>query len=819
MKQYTYAQALELSTKYFGNDYSAAVYIDKYALRDNDGNILEPTPDLLHDRLAREFARIDKEKYDLNYDTRFAIYRDAIDKFARIVPQGSVMSAVGNPYQIMSASNCVVIASPKDSMNGIFESARDLAQLSKRRCGVGTDLSTLRPEGAPVNNAAKTTSGAWSFADFYSFVTRMVGQKGRRAALMLTLDVHHPDVVQFATSKHDKTKVTGANISVRLSNKFLQAVEDNTEYEQYWPMEGTPKVSKFVRARDVWNVIVNSATKTADPGLIMWDTMVDNLPANYYPNFKSRSTNPCAEISLSEFDSCRLISINLTGYVKNAFEDDAKFDFNMFKTDITIAMQMADNLVDLELELIAKIQKSCNEQSEKDLWEKLSNAGKQGRRTGLGTHGLADTLAQLKIKYDTEDAVDIVSKIYKTLRDIAYDMSCELAKVRGAFPVFDYELEKECPFIKKLPATIKEKLAKTGRRNISLLTQAPTGTVSSVSKVGQFNLFNVSSGIEPVFRNIYVRRKKINANEQNARIDFTDDVGDKWQEYKIAHSNVQAYLEKNELNIDKAKLPSYFITSDQIDWKKRIELQGEEQQFLDHSISSTINLPMGTSSELVGKIYLSAWKAGLKGITVYVEGSKSGVLLSGDKNTNRPESIIPVLAAKRSDELHCDIKKAKISGEAWTIFVGLLNDKPYEVFGGLSKYVDIPNKYKCGKIVKNGKVAGISTYNLVVGDGEDQMTVKDIANVFDNANYGAFTRTLSLALRHGVEPQYVVEQLQKDKESDITSFSKVMARVLKSYIKDGTKSSDKRCPECGKEDSLVYQGGCVGCLSCPYGKC
>lgn len=822
MQGHDYSQAYEASLKYFNDtELPARTFVDKYALRDAKNNFLELTPDDMHDRLAREFARIDADNYGLNYDERFAVYRSAMNKFARIVPQGSPMSAIGNTHQKMSASNCVVIKSPDDSVESIMESAGQLAQLYKRRCGVGLDLSTLRPEGMSVNNAARTTTGAWSFADLFSFVTRMIGQKSRRGALMLTMDVHHPDVTKFATMKHDKTKVTGANISVRLSNAFLKAVEDDKEYEQRWPMEGEPKMVRMVSAREVWNVIVESATTTAEPGLIMWDNMINNLPAHCYPAFKTISTNPCAEIALSAFDSCRLISINLTGYVKSPFTKDAHFDFSAFAADVATAQQMADNLVDIELQLIKGIQAVCGSKAEKELWQKLWQAGQDGRRTGTGTHGLADTLSQLCLRYDSEAALEIVDKIYKTLRNTAYETSIELARVRGPFPCYNWELEQKCDFVKRLPKSIKDKMQQYGRRNIALLTQAPTGTVSILSKVGSFDAFNVSSGVEPVFRNSYTRRKKINPDDSSTRTDFVDAMGDKWQEFQVFHSNVQNYLTLKELGHD-AKLPSYFVTSDEISWEKRVEIQGVEQQYIDHSISSTINLPRGTSSKVVGKIYLDAWKGGLKGVTVYVEGSRDGVLIdkTSRKNGERPVDIEFSMAPKRPTELVCDIKKAKIQGEQWTIFVGRLNGQPYEVFGGLSKYVDIPNKFKTGKIVKNGKVEDITTYNLTIGEGEDQMTIKDIANVFENATFGTFTRTISLALRHGTPAQYVVEQLLKDKHSDMTSFSKVMARVLKSYIEDGTKSSsDKVCPTCKKENSIVYQEGCLICFSCGFSKC
>lgn len=815
MNKYTYDEAFALSRKYFGNDYSAAVFTDKYALRDNNGNILEPTPDLLHDRLAKEFARIDSQNYNLDFDTRFNIYRDAMDKFARIVPQGSPMAAIGNPYQLMSASNCVVIDSPRDSMAGIVESGQELAQLMKRRCGVGIDISTLRPEGTRVNNAARTTSGAWSFADFYSYVTRMVGQQGRRGALMITMSVHHPDVVQFATCKHDDTKVTGANISIRLSNEFFKAVEADEEYEQRWPVEGVPVFRKMVKAREVWDVIVNSATTTAEPGLIMWDNMVDNLPAHCYLQFKTISTNPCSEIALSAYDSCRLISLNLTGYIRKAFEDDANFDFDSFKSDIKIAMQMADNLVDLELELIEKIKGVCTEDSEKSLWDKLWTAGRDGRRTGLGTHGLADALAQLKIKYDSQEAINVVDNIYEVLRNTSYDASCELAKIRGVFPVYNYNLEENCLFIKRLPEDIKAKLMTTGRRNISILTQAPTGSTSAISKIGEFDAFNVSSGVEPVFRNFYTRRKKINANEENARTDFTDKLGDNWQEYKIYHSNVENYLTKFETTDQ--NLPNFFVTSDQIDWMKRVEIQGTEQKYLDHSISSTINLPEETPSSVVGDVYVNAWKKGLKGVTVYVDGSRDGVLLSNKRN-KRPTKIVPATAPKRPDQLPCDIHHTTLKGKKWIILVGLLDNEPYEVFTGYASDISVPSKYDIGKIEKLRK----GKYNLRTVSGE--IIVEDILPTFDNPENAWATRMISASLRHGVSIDFIVELLGKD--GGMGDANKVIARCLKKYIQEGAKVRTSIVCENTKRDgntcgsvNLIYSEGCVKCIDCGWMKC
>lgn len=810
MTRYTYEEAFTKSKEYFyGNELSAKVFLDKYALRDLEGHILESTPDEMHDRLASEFARIDAEKYGLDYQIRYQIYRSAINKFARIVPQGSPMSAVGNTHQRMSASNCVVIESPRDSIGGIIEAGCELAELYKRRCGVGLDISTLRPDGALVSNAARTTSGAWSFANFFSDITRMIGQAGRRGALMITLSVHHPDILKFVTMKQDLTKVTGANISVRLSDEFLRAVENDTEYEVRWPVDSkNPKVAFKLKAKEVWDVIIESATKTAEPGLIMWDNMINNLPAHCYEEFKTISTNPCSEIALSAYDSCRLISINLTGYVHNAFQHNAQFDFEAFASDIRLGQQMADNLIDLELELITKIKEVCEPGRETDLWNKLYQAGFKGRRTGLGTHGLADALAQLNIRYDSEDGIILVDRIYQTLRDTAYDASIELAKTRGPFPIYSYEKETKCDFINRLPPHLLAKMEQHGRRNIALLTQAPTGSVSILSKVGEFNRFNVSSGVEPVFRNSYIRRKKINPGDKNSRVDYVDIVGDSWQEFTVYHSNADNYLALFGVS----ELPNYFVTSDQIDWEKRVVIQGVEQQYIDHSISSTINLPKGTQPDVVAKLYLKSWKKGLKGVTVYVDGCRDGVLITNKASNaevdqdGRPVKILTAMAPKRPAELPCEIHHATVKGVKWTVMVGLLHGEPYELFMGRAADLSVPVKHKTGKLVKAGK--GI--YNL---HATDEFIVKNIIKTSDDDESAWATRMISTSLRHGIPVEYLVEQLSKD--GSVVDINNVLARILRKYAKSSGKKKDA-CPQCGGED-LIYEEKCKRCASTECG--
>ncbi len=806
-KRYTYEEALEASTEYFyGDSFVAGVFVDKYALRDGDDHICEQTPREMHMRLAKEFARIDADKYGQNYQERYEVYLDALDKFARIVPSGGVMSAVGNNFQYMSASNCVVVEPPKDSIGGIFDTAKALAQLYKRRCGVGTDLSGLRPELAPVTNAAKTSSGAWSFAELYSNVTGMICQSGRRGACMLTIDVHHPDVLPFTKMKSDKTKVTNANVSVRLSNEFMKAVESNTEYEQRWPCKGEAKISQNVEAKTVWDEITKHAAEDGDPGIMFWDNICDNLPAHSYEQFHTVTTNPCGEIPLSSYDSCRLISINLTAYVRNPFSENASFDYKAFAEDIRVGMQMIDNLVDLEIELIDRVKSICDKGFEEDIWNRLQKSGEMGRRTGLGTHGLADALVQMQIKYDSDEALEIVDKIYRKLRNEAYQKSIDLAKDRGPFPIFDWEKEKNNKFIKKLPKKIRVEMEKYGRRNISILTQAPTGSVSIVSKLGNFNAHNISSGIEPIFQISYIRKRKVDSKEDG--IDYFDENGNAWKKYKVFHSNAKCYLD--EFGIKEEALPEYFVTSDNIGWIRRVELQGVEQRYIDHSISSTINLPKHTKPQVIADIYWHAWKNDLKGITVYVEGTKEGVLVPDVDDCGRPLRIVTSHAPKRPKELRCEIHYATIGGVRWAILIGLLQNDPYEMFMGVAEKFGIPNKIKDAKIVKAKK----GVYNLMTHNNE--LLVSDIVKTSDNEDGAWTSRVMSMALRHGIPVDYIVEQLSKD--GSVVDINNVLARLLRRYIKIRDKSRQETCPQCGSP-KLVYSEGCKKCSECPWTGC
>lgn len=1226
------------SLEYFQNDHLAAtVFASKYALRNNaivsskNGDepkqFVESTPTDMHNRLAYEFAV--KDSLYPN-PTSFKIFRKALDQFKYIVPQGSPMYGIGNPFVKVSISNCVVVDYPKDNMSGIMETGKDLANLFKRRCGVGLSLDTLRPDGATVSNSAGTSTGAWSFSNYFSEVCRMIGQNGRRGALMITMNVLHPDIPQFTIMKRDTSRVTGANVSIMLTDEFMKAVENDDEWICRWPLEanveeilakdgcweqydanpalnrplaakkwihgktGEKTVLVSYKASELWHLINESAVMCAEPGLLFWDNYGRNLPAHAYEEFKLVCVNPCvtddtwvmtengakkvknligvpfnaivdgksyastekgfyqtgskavfeiktnrgfylkatenhpvlvetnngrtkptrewkdvgdlqigdrivlnrhknlqwsglgtkdegwllgnllgdgniqkngvsnldfwgakrdsmlslaietilesvggrsdmtgqnqdkynrsrvsstkltslankfgmthgnkklnevieessssfhigflkgwfdadgsvqgnlkkglsirltsvsldglysaqrmlarlgvlssiyvnrhsdgyqmmpdghggtkeyycqarhelvvaneniqvfaerigfndsdksnklttemqkykralnkdngcsviseinamgietvydctvpeisafdanglmvhncAEIGLSPYDSCRLTSLNLKGYILNPYTKEACFDFETFKEMAKLGMRIMDDIVDLEIDYLTKIIDSCDEAEEKILWGKLRNAAQRGRRTGLGMHGLADALACLNIRYDSDEAIAMVDKISETFCIAAYDASVDLAIERGSFPAFDWETEKNCDFIKRLPQWLQDKMAQHGRRNISLLTIAPTGSVSIVSQT--------SSGLEPVFSNFYTRRRKINPSDVGARVDFTDQNGDKWQEYPVFHYNVQQYLiETNKMEAWKAIeetmatkywadelkkiLPDWFVTAPEIDAKRRVEIQGHIQKWIDHGISSTINMPKGTTVEQGQELYMLAWKHGLKGVTIYVDGSRSGVLVNISDTKDPSTEIVEAKCPKRPKELSCDIHHVKVDGTDWIALVGLLNGAPYEVFGGAKEQVDIPKKIKqgiiskrkCDKVNTKGRTA---CYDLIVGEGDDEWKIKDVAVSFENGNYAAQTRMISLSLRHGVPVQFVTEQLNRDLVSDFHSFSRVMARVLKQYVLDGATGSEK-CSNCG--DKLRFESGCTICPTCGEGKC
>lgn len=836
-----YNQAMEASLDYFqGNKIAAKVFVDKYALKDTQGRFLEPTPAALHKRLAREFARIEsKYPNPLTEDQVFSY----LDQFKYIIPQGSPMAGIGNPFQVMSISNCFVIQSPYDSYGGIFKADQEQAQIMKRRGGVGMDISTIRPKGLPTTNAAQTTDGIAVFMERFSNTCREVAQGGRRGALMLTLSVHHPEIRTFIHIKEDLKKVTGANISIRLSDEFMTAVKNKEKVQLRFPVDSKePTFSEMVDAEELWTEIIGAAHKSAEPGLLFWDTVMNNCPTNNYPEFVTISTNPCGEITLSAYDSCRLLLINALSFVLDPFTASANMDWVKFAEVGRVAQRMMDDVVDLELECIDKIlQKIKNDPEPNDvkaiehnLWTKIREACVNGRRTGLGLTGVGDMVAAMGYRYGSPESLQLVETLYKHLALNSYASSVDMARERGAFPVFSHELEQEDRFLNRLfdvgSAELRKEYKKHGRRNIANLTTPPAGSTSMLAKsiVG----FGVSSGIENVLYIRSIRRKKINPNDKDARVDFVDDMGDKWAEYPVYHNGFEAWKQitgKSDEDIHES--PYWNSTADDVDWVAKVDMQGVAQNWIDHSISNTTNLPEEADLETVKQVYMRGWEKGCKGITIYRKNSRAGVILDDsskkEKNAEARELAGSLFnenhAPKRPHELECDVYHSTIQGEKWTIFVGKLDGRPYELMGGLAKFVNMPRRVKGGKTLKHNGEINPARYDFHYDHEkgpEDEAVIRDIGNVFENPVHSAFTRSISLNLRHGVPVQYVCEQLLKgaEKDSDLYSFSRVMSRVLKNYIQDGTKTSQKKCPEC-QSQNLSYQQGCVTCLDCGSSKC
>jgi len=849
---YTYDEAFAASLEYFrGDDLAASVFVGKYALQDLSGNYLEKDPSDMHKRLASEFARIES-KYDdaMSEEEIFGL----LDGFRYVVPQGSPMSGIGNKYSIQSLSNCFVIEPPYDSYAGILKTDQEQVQIMKRRGGVGFDISNIRPKGLNTSNAAKTTDGIEVFMDRFSNSCREVAQGGRRGALMLTISVHHPQIRDFIKIKRDLKRVTGANISIRLTEEFMRAVEGGDELELRFPVDSkTPEIQEFVEAEELWQEIIESAHASAEPGLLFWDTAKRMTPADIYEQegFGSVSTNPCGEIILSPYDSCRLMLVNLTSFVKDPWSENSKFDYNKFAEVTRKAQRLMDDMIDLEIEQIDKIiqkiqgdpEPEAVKRIEIDLWQNIKKQATLGRRTGLGITGLGDTLAMMGQTYGSDKSVETTEKIYQWLTTHSYISSMEMARTRGVFPIHDAEREADHPFLARIFDSIdsmpedampsgfvnnaRQYNKLFGRRNISNTTTAPAGSVSVLTQT--------TSGIEPVFMLHYTRRKKINPNDANASIDFIDDSGDKWQEYTVYHHGFNSWLSQrdpsssadeatNEELIDQS--PYRNSTASEIDWVQKVKMQSVAQKWICHAISNTTNLPADVDIETVKQVYMTGWKSGCKGVTVYRDGCRSGVLVSADESSadesdESRENMVFVdnNAPKRPETLSCEIHHATIQGEKWTILIGLLEGRPYEVIGGLSMYIEIPKKHQYGELRRRRRKTMLSKYDLHCGVGDDEFVIKDVVAVFDNPNYAGYTRTISLALRHGAPIQYVVEQLQKDKEADLFSFSKVIARCLKKYIPDGSIGGDKTCWSCGAEDSLVYQEGCVTCKSCGASKC
>jgi ribonucleoside-diphosphate reductase alpha chain len=827
MTTFSFDEVLAASQNYFnGDDLAAKVFITKYALTDKQGNIYEKTPTDMHHRLAKEFARIEaRYPNPLSEEQIFA----HLDQFKYIVPQGSPMAGIGNPYQITSISNCFVIDSPADSYGGIFKFDQEEAQIMKRRGGVGGDISTIRPRGLYTNNAAKTTDGIAVFMERFSNTCREVAQGGRRGALMLSISVHHPEIETFINIKRDLKKVTGANISIRLSDEFMNAVKNKTDVELRWPVDSkNPSMKMNVDANHIWNQINESAHASAEPGILFWDTIKKWSPADAYPEFQTVSTNPCGEITLSPYDSCRLLLVNTVSFVANPFTPQAKFDYKKYGEVVNMSQRLMDDMIELELENIDKILAKIDADpeapdvklSEIELWNKIKTACIRGRRTGLGVTSIGDTVAAMNTVYGSEGSVELIEEVYKHLAINSYRSSITLAKERGAFPAYDYELEKDHPFINRImneDAEMKADWAKYGRRNIANTTTAPAGSVSVLTQT--------TSGIEPAFMLAYKRRKKITAADNSVKVDYVDNMGDKWQEFNVYHHWFKTWMDITG-KTDPKESPYWGGCSNDIVWVNKTKAQAVAQKWICHSISNTTNVPADTSVDVIKSIYMTGWESGCKGITVYRDGSRAGVLVSQEtKKTDDRKAFTEHSAPKRPKELICDIHTMSVHGEKWTFFVGMLEGRPYEIMGGLSKFVNIPKRVKSGKILKhNGPSNPIARYDLHYDfekGPEDEAVIKDITSLFENAVHSAFTRVTSLSLRHGTPVQFVVEQIQKgsEVEDDLFSFSKALSRVLKPYIKDGTKvSADKKCPTCGAPD-LVYQEGCMLCRNCSYSKC
>lgn len=833
METYTEKEVRESTSDYFDNDKIATdTWIRKYALKNGDNEFVEKTPDDMHKRLASEFSRVeDKYRNGLDYDEIYNLLKD----FKYIVPQGSPMYGIGNKFKHISLSNCVVIDSPEDNMSDIINKGQELANLCKRRAGVGIDLSTLRPQGAKVSNSAESSSGAWSFADFYSFIIKLVGQSGRRGAGMITMDCRHPDIKQFVKMKaeaEEAGKVTGANVSVRITDDFIEAVRNDEQWETCFPIDSdSPTHTKSFRARDLWDLIGECAAECGDPGIIMWDNVKNYLPADEYEDFETISTNPCSEIPLSSYDSCRLISINMKHFVENPFEDNAYFDHDKFKEVIRAGTRLSDDLVDLELEAIEDVMGVCDTKDEKELWNKLYEAAQGGRRTGLGTHGLADCLARLGMRYDSKEAIDWVESTYTFMRDMAYQGSVQLAKERGPFPAFDWEKEKDNDFIQKLPWYIRHVMKNKGRRNISLLTCAPTGSVSIISQT--------SSGIEPVYRNSYKRRVKLNQDEPEELADYEDDEGIKWKTYEVWHHNIEEYL---DMTGDTEPDQDLFVTADEIDWKRRVEMQAAMQQGIDHSISSTINLPKGTDKEVIQNIYNMANNKEIKGITVFVEGSKDGVLVSDDVSSgdNDFKSKLDLYAKAGYIDASCYINEKSVvvdnvslpdeykqgkmevfrreGNKYYTFFSYMPEDeeRKFPIALWILTNSENPKRY----VIINRAIEQIGDLLVEQGVAED-LVIRQKNKIEDDDHCVKLGKIISMCLRHNIDIVNIVERLEGIEGDYVASTLTAVRKFLKQHIDDGKASNIEEMPNCDKDFDcdIVYQEGCKTCLACGESKC
>lgn len=839
MKTYTHEEALKESLQYFkGDELASSVWISKYAVKDSFGNLFELTPEQMHKRLASEFARIE-QKYPnpLSEEQIYELLKD----FKYIIPQGGPMSGIGNNYQVASLSNCFVIGhkKPADSYGGIMRIDEEQVQLMKRRGGVGHDLSHIRPQGSAVLNSALTSTGVVPFMERYSNSTREVAQDGRRGALMLSISIKHPDSESFIDAKMEQGKVTGANVSVKIDDEFMRAALQGKKYLQQFPIEAKdPRFTREIDAEPLWKKIIHNAWKSAEPGILFWDTIIrESLPDCYADlGYKTVSTNPCGEIPLCPYDSCRLMAINLFSYVDNPFTKSAKFDTEKFNDHVNKAMRLMDDLIDLEMEkidaIIAKIANDPEDdevkQAELNLWDKIREKTLGGRRTGLGITAEGDMLAALGLTYGTEEAIDFAVDTQKSLAVEAYRSSAQMAVERGAFPIYEASREVNNPMINRIRKEDEElydKIVRYGRRNISMLTIAPTGTTSLMTQT--------TSGIEPVFLPVYKRRRKVNPNDKNVVISFRDDIGDAWEEYYVFHHKFLQWCEVNghkkesimsmtQAQIDElvAQSPYYKATSNDIDWVAKVKMQGKMQKWVDHSISVTVNLPKEVTEELVSDVYKTAWESGCKGITVYRDGSRSGVLISA---SDESKDVLAVKHKERPKSLSAEIIRFKNGAEQWIAFVGLMNGAPYEIFTGIldDESRAIPRSISLGNIVKEKDEEGNTRYDFQYVDKYGYTSVVGGISHMFNKEFWNYAKLISGVLRNGmpiVDVVNLVKGLQLDSEA-INTWKNGVERALKRYIPDGTKDeSGRKCEKCGSNE-LVYQEGCLVCMSCGYSKC
>lgn len=831
-KVYTFKEAYQATLAYFrGDELAAKVWVSKYALKDSEGRIYELTPDDMHRRIASEIVRIES-KYP-NPLTEEQVY-EVLDQFRYILPQGSPMAGIGNNFQIASLSNCFVIGEegPADSYGAIMKIDEEQVQLMKRRGGVGHDLSHIRPKGSPVLNSALSSTGVVPFMERFSNSTREVAQDGRRGALMLSISINHPDSEDFIDAKMTQGKVTGANVSVKIDDEFMRAVIENRPYVQQYPVgEPDSRYHKQIDARRLWEKIVHNAWKSAEPGILFWDTILrESIPDCYADlGYRTVSTNPCGEIPLCPYDSCRLLAINLYSYVKDPFTTHARFDFDLFRKHVAVAQRIMDDIIDLEIEkvdlILQKIESDPEsgeiKHRERQLWQNIKRKALEGRRTGIGITAEGDMLAAMGLTYGSPDAVDFSEEVHKNLAIEAYRSSVNVAKERGAFLIYDSEREKNNPFIARLreadPGLYADMVA-NGRRNIALLTIAPTGSTSLMSQT--------TSGIEPVFLPVYKRRRKVNPNDKDVKISYIDEVGDSWEEYNVFHHHFLTWMEANGYptrnleRLDEEKVqqlversPYYKATSNDVDWLSKVHMQGRIQKWVDHSISVTINLPSDVSEELVGQLYETAWKAGCKGVTVYRDGSRSGVLVSGSSGEQYH---------KRPKVLDADVVRFQNNKEKWIAFIGLRDGKPYEIFTGIDDMdlMPVPKSVTSGKIIKNRLEDGSKRYDFQYENKVGyHVTIEGLSYKF-SPEYWNYAKLISGVLRQGmpiISVVNLVSSLHLNNES-INTWKNGVERALRKYVPDGTKAKGAKCPSCSSEN-LIYQEGCLTCQDCGNSKC